>query len=272
MASACLDALAANDDTNLLAKYLEKPALQPIRQALLTPDHTFIAPNNAAMSNAIAQGVLSEDGKDALLTLQYHVLTKSILSAALPANTTVFVETLLNDAKAVQLRGAPQMLELERMSGNDTSLKVGDGQTMVLTTETDIQCPMGIVHVVPQLLRYPPPAATQMRSIDAISTFANLIDKYNVTGVTNSPVLTIFAPNNDAWTDVDKQNEHYSASFLKAHMTAMGVFHAQDLSDNQQLTMLSGRTIEISKPDDNTLFINGIQVVKSNILASNGQG
>lgn len=87
--------------------------------------------------------------------------------------------------------------------------------------------------------------------------------------------LTVFAPNNDAFSQLDQSdlnallsNPQELTSILQFHVVE-GSYPSSELSDGQTLTTLSGDELTISV-DGSTVMVDGAEVVQPDLEAGNG--
>lgn len=87
--------------------------------------------------------------------------------------------------------------------------------------------------------------------------------------------FTVFAPSNDAWTEVSEdrldtllKDEEALAAVLQDHVVA-GRVAASDLEDGMTVETLSGETLEVAL-EDGSASVGGATVERAGIEASNG--
>lgn len=234
-------------------------------------DYTVFAPTDDAFA-ALPEGTLDSllaDPEGALTQiLTYHVVQGSVLAAdviGLDSATT--------------------------LSGEDISITV-DGDTVFLNdtvavVTTDIQASNGVIHVIDGVL-IPPSIAAMEAEVGTIAEvaadagiFNTLLTALDAAGLADTFAsegsFTVFAPTDDAFAALP---EGTLASLLedpKGALTNILLYHvlqgevsAETVVTLDSATPLSGEHITISVEDGRVFLNDNVEVITTNIQASNG--
>jgi uncharacterized surface protein with fasciclin (FAS1) repeats len=234
---------------------------------------TVFAPTNDAF-NALPEGTIEgllADPQGALTNvLLYHVV-----------GDTVMADTVVTLDSATTLQG------------EDVKITVTDGNVFLNDTvqvvTTDIEASNGVIHVIDGVLLPPSmseatmeeelPAIAEIAAADEnFSTLVTALDAANLVETLNGEgSFTVFAPTNDAFNALpDGTIEALLAdpagaltNILLYHVVNGAVF-AADVVNLESATTLQGQDITITVQDGN-VFLNGtVQVIMTDIAASNG--
>lgn len=227
---------------------------------------------------------------------------------ALLANQEALSETLLfhvvqgkelNAAEIIAAAGT----RLETMSGKYIDIKVMDdgddddstNTVMVensLVTITNIEADNGIIHVIDTVLMPEDNIVEIASATDSLSTLVSAVVAAELVDTLSdeAPGFTVFAPNNDAFaavadtvnpllatindddaSDDDKAEARATLqSVLTYHVLPMQVDAAAAVAAaGTSVTTVNGKQIDITTEDGN-VFINGVEVIATDISASNG--
>ena len=227
---------------------------------------------------------------------------------ALLANQEALSETLLfhvvqgkelNAAEIIAAAGT----RLETMSGKYIDIKVMDdgddddstNTVMVensLVTITNIEADNGIIHVIDTVLMPEDNIVEIASATDSLSTLVSAVVAAELVDTLSdeAPGFTVFAPNNDAFAavadtvnplldtinDDDASDDDKAAaratlqSVLTYHVLPMQVDAAAAVAAaGTSVTTVNGKQIDITTEDGN-VFINGVEVIATDISASNG--
>ncbi|MBL8787611.1 MAG: fasciclin domain-containing protein [Deltaproteobacteria bacterium] len=227
---------------------------------------TVFAPTDAAFDKLPAgtlDGLLAD--KDALAeVLKYHVVSGKVLAADVITKTSV--STLL---------------------GEDIAIEVVDGGVVlngsVKVTSTDIPAKNGVIHVIDAVL-LPPEPVQPLKSIAEIVTgnadFETLLQAVvaaDLAATLSGPgPFTVFAPTDAAF---DKLPAGTLQALLadKAALTELLLYHvvdgtvkAETVVTLDKATTKAGLDVSIKVVDGKVYLNDTIQVVQTDILASNG--
>lgn len=227
---------------------------------------------------------------------------------ALLANQEALSETLLfhvvqgkelNAAEIIAAAGT----RLETMSGKYIDIKVMDdgddddstNTVMVensLVTITNIEADNGIIHVIDTVLMPEDNIVEIASATDSLSTLVSAVVAAELVDTLSdeAPGFTVFAPNNDAFAavadtvnpllatinDDDASDDDKAVaratlqSVLTYHVLPMQVDAAAAVAAaGTSVTTVNGKQIDITTEDGN-VFINGVEVIATDISASNG--
>jgi len=241
-----------------LISVLTTPGYESILNALNSPGtYTLFAPtNNAFAMSTVNPGNVSGTSE----ILYYHVLGSILLSAAV--NPIAIPHTLANNPMYVNLgRRVGQVVDVL----NGATLTVGSGvpgnsASTANIIQADIICGNGVIQVIDTVLPFPLPAS-QTALIANCNTFYQAINQSGllatIDGIAN---LTIFAPNDAAFTaagiDLNTIDPTNLTNILTYHvvLSIPGVGYTTNLNNGEMLTTLQGGMLTIQ-------LIPGVQVV-----------
>lgn len=224
---------------------------------------TVFAPTNAAFTDLLnevgvsdLQGLIDELGEETVATvLQYHVVQASALSSDLTDGQTL-----------TTLAGIDLTVNVD---GSNVSITDENGSTYNVTT-ADVEIENGVVHVINGVLLpeqdqepepTPPTISEALEATASLSTLETVIGTIDGLGAAleAEQTVTIFAPNNDAFTaalsayGVDNLDDLITelggidslAKVLNVHVVGSTAF-AADLSAGQTLTTLAGQDLTVN--------------------------
>ncbi len=223
---------------------------------------TVFAPNNAAFG-ALPAGALDDlllpENQDTLVAvLQNHIVEGTLLAAN------------LQDGQVLQtLGGDPLVVSIE----NGT---VFVGGARVVTP--NLLAVNGVIHIIDEVLLPPENVVVTAAEIDELDTLVVAVDAADLDEqLATADPITVFAPNNAAFQNLPvgelarlllPANRDELAALLQGHVVADELF-ASELSDGQVLTTLSGTKLVV-EVTNGTVTVGGAQVVRADIVASNG--
>ena len=117
--------------------------------------------------------------------------------------------------------------------------------------------------------------ASENQDLSTLTKAFNAADRVQM--LKNQGPYTVFAPTNDAFEALPEgtlqnlmkpENQGKLTNILAYHVVA-GTMTASDLTDGQTLTTVQGGTLKITKKDG-SVMVNGAEVGKADIKASNG--
>ncbi|MGB6219883.1 fasciclin domain-containing protein [Haloferula sp.] len=261
-----LDIAAGNPDFSILTDLVKKAGYSNVfaSDAL---ELTVFAPTNAAFE-ALGEETLEAVSSDRRLLrsiLRNHIAFGSLTSDELSSAGSV----------TTALR---RELAISPSSDSVTGLAV-DGKPI---NAANIIASNGIVHVVGEVLVPAEPRSLVdiASSREELATFVTAVGLAGLAETFDStdkwPAYTIFAPNNDAFTNLPEgvldgllsDPTGALADVLKLHVVA-GQFPASNLYDGQILRSLSGQRLKVSVADDG-IRINNALVAEPDLRAENG--
>ncbi len=234
-----------------------------------TGPFTVFAPTNAAFNQLFAQlGVTNIDALTAeQLTpiLLYHVLSGKVESSQLQSG---YVSTLSPGA-----------------GGSGVSLKVDAGALKlngsVSITSANISATNGVIHVIDKVL-LPPSVVDLALANTSFSTLVSALDKASlVNALRGSGPFTVFAPTNDAFSQLFSDLKVSGVNDLSAELlTPILLYHVlgQSVKSNQ---LVSGYVSTLSAgPDESSISLkvdatmaklNGnVSIVATDVIGTNG--
>lgn len=253
--------IASGDTTfSILVAALNKTSLTATLNG--TGTFTVFAPTNnafrdlgltAADINAITDPEIIEELKSVLL---YHVLGSEVKSTQL---TNAFVPTLFT------------------VNNNGVSLKVSIApvklnKTTNVTT-ADIDASNGIVHVVDEVLN--PPSVVDIALMeDGLSTLVSAVVKADlVETLEDAENVTVFAPANKAFTDINFDltgtSKEDLAPILTAHVLGSPVRSSQ-IKNGDKATTLNAK-VELTFNTTSGVKVSGGKTIDANVTAADIQ-
>jgi len=219
-----------------------------------TDGYAVLAPNDAAF------GALTDVPADLAPVLSYHISSSTIDFSNVPAvvETTLEVDGL--DTNQVFIVG----------ENNTISWGVGSATVVGDPIEFD----GNQLYVVDAVLIPPADPASVLtdpqsdqsgEELVAALVAADLADT-----VTNASNITVFAPVDAAWADVDTGNIEQSdlQNILQYHVIPQ-VVYSPDIGDGGEFETLNGKTLNVSV-DGDTVTVNSATVVATDYLTNNG--
>ncbi|XXG99589.1 hypothetical protein Hte_005929 [Hypoxylon texense] len=232
---------------------------------------TILAPSNDALdalsSNSDTVGLLSNsDYLQALLN--YHVLNGTYYNSSF-GNDSVFIPTALTNETYTNVTGG-QVIEAGLYDNNVTFFSALKQNASIITPNVNFTG--GTIHVINNLLAIPQNVSETLSNANLTAT-EGAIDTANLTdSVIDTPDITIFAPNNDAFNAIGSLVSNLTSdqltSILGYHVVNGSVNYSTDL-DNSTLTTVNGQDITISVVNG-TVYVNSARVTVPDILLENG--
>jgi transforming growth factor-beta-induced protein len=230
---------------------------------------TVFAPTDdafAALPDGTVESLL-EDPEGALTQiLLYHVV-----AAAVPA------------AEVVELDSATTV------QGEEISIEVVDG-SVILNGEveviiTDIEASNGIIHVIDAVLLPPSLTAEELPSIAEIAAgdenFSTLVAALDAAGLVDvlagEGEFTVFAPTNDAFAALPEGTVESLLEDPEGDLTQILLYHVVDgiamaeaVAELDSVTTIQGEAISIEIVDGSVILNGEVEVIITDIEASNG--
>ncbi|KAF2748198.1 beta-Ig-H3/fasciclin [Sporormia fimetaria CBS 119925] len=236
-------------------------------------DITILAPSNAAFEEFLA----SEEGQaaagdraavDALL--QYHVLNGTFRSDAI-TETAAFVPTLLTNPAYTNVTGG-QVVSAAK-NGENVVIVSGAGAESTVST-ADVAFTGGVVHVIDSVLTIPGKVSEAATAAELSSLVDALTTTELVSAVDETPDVTIFAPTNEAFAEIQSAIANASVEDISAvltyHVIAGTVGYSSVLESGAELETLNGESVTITIDEAGAVFVNEAQVVVKDVLVANG--
>ncbi|WP_275316212.1 fasciclin domain-containing protein [Tenacibaculum bernardetii] len=215
--------------------------------------YTVFAPNNDAFATLLDSNddwsTLNDIPTETLATvLKFHVLTSKVTSADL---SDTYVKTLATGPNDENLS-----LQVETTGGVEFN---GDSKPITV----DVEASNGVVHIIDKVMLPPSLVTLALNNAGFTSLVAALTDSRHTTAfvdVLNSDgPFTVFAPTNAAFQALLDSNNAWNGlgdvpietldAVLKYHVVNGANVQAGQLSDNQEITMLSGGMVTVDLTD-----------------------
>jgi uncharacterized surface protein with fasciclin (FAS1) repeats len=246
--------------------------------AALTGDGslTVFAPTNDAFA-AIQETVntLLQSENQAMLdkVLLYHVVSGELSAADLTFDVEDVFLGEANTFYVTTLAGSEIRIDVTPMG------VMVNGSAMV--DIPNVYASNGVVHVIDAVLLPPEDLATVATNagFSTLVTAVGAADPAVAAALTGDADLTVFAPTNEAFaaiqdtvnTLLEPSNQAQLTNVLLYH-TVNGKFYATDVPLDTPIATnaAGGATIEITADASGTLFVNGIEILQTNVTADNG--
>jgi len=226
---------------------------------------TVFAPLNSAFAKlpkeVIAELLKDENRADLQAILTYHVVPGKVMAA-----------------DVVKLK------EAKTANGASVQIKVEDGKVFIndaQVVKTDIVCSNGVVHLIDSVILPPAPLPTIVDAAIGNENFSTLVALVKHAGLVETlsgeGPFTVFAPTNAAFAKLPKETVDALLSDAgKAQLGAILTYHvvpgsvkAADVVKLTAAKTAQGQSVKI-KVQDGKVFIDGAQVVVTDIECSNG--
>ena len=230
---------------------------------------TVFAPTDDAFA-ALPEGTvesLLEDPEGALTdVLLYHVVESKVL-----AETVVTLENATT------------------LGGEDVAITVTDGNVFLNDTVqviiTDIEASNGVIHVIDAVLLPPGMAAEELPTIAEIAVedgrFTTLVAALEAAGLVETfageGAFTVFAPTDDAFATLPEGTVASLLEDPEGPLTDILLYHVVDgavpsetVVTLENATTLGGEDVTITVEDGNVFLNDTVQVIITDIEASNG--
>ncbi|KAF3065261.1 Transforming growth factor-beta-induced protein ig-h3 [Daldinia childiae] len=232
---------------------------------------TILAPSNDALSavtsnNESALLLANSDYLQALLS--YHILNGTYHNDSF-GDESVFIPTLLTNKTYTNVTGG-QVVEAQLHDNNVTFFSALKENATIITPNVNFTG--GTIHIIDRVLAIPQNVTETLSNANltaaegAIST-ANLTDS-----VVDTPNITIFAPNNDAFNAIGSIIGNLTSDQLTNiagyHVVNGSVNYSADLQ-NTTLTAANGQDITITILNG-TAYANSAKITVPDILLENG--
>ncbi len=259
-----VDLVVESPDFSTLESLLIKADLVPTLQS---GEFTVLAPTDAAFAKLPSEVVeaLLANPEALRQVLLYHVVAGQAKAEAVLASQTLTAAN--GQALSVNLKdGKPYI--------NDSAI-----------TATDILASNGVVHVIDTVL-IPPGLTLEPRKAlpnlvdlvvkgESFNTLEALLIKADLVDTVKTGEFTVFAPTDEAFAKLPKAVVDYLLSDKEALQQVLlyhvvgGTAKAAKVLKSSQLEAASGATLKVSLKDGKA-FINSSQIIKTDVLASNG--
>ena len=225
-----------------------------------TGPFTVFAPTDDAFGemNSMAERRLMDDRENLTKVLQYHVVPGDLTN-----------ESLTNGMTLTTLAGVNLTVIV-----NETGTYINDAKL-----GQEIDSTNGVVHAVDKVL-VPRNIVQTVDNDTNLTMLAEALDRTNLTEALNATgPFTVFAPTNAAFSNANEtvrglmeKNDTASTEQLRQlllyHVVPAKVVNGNG-TENQTMDTLSGQRL-VYRTNDSGVFINNNEVVKSNIIATNG--
>ncbi|KAF1999586.1 FAS1 domain-containing protein [Amniculicola lignicola CBS 123094] len=284
LALAALTAAQNNTNSSLVATLSNNPDLSNLTTFLGTipglvetlsaaTNITIIAPSNQAFADLLAipgiEAVTSDPGAVAAL-LQYHVLNGMYMANQI-TNMSAFVPTLLTNGSFTNVTGG-QVVEAVMM-GEQTLFYSGLLANSSVV-QADVNFNGGVLHVVDRVLSIPGSVTDTALAVNLTSFRGALNATNTIPTINETPDLTIFAPDNEAFRSISSALQNLSTTdltnILTYHVIAGSVVYSSDLVNGSSVGTLNGGNLTITIDEDGTVFVNAARVIVPNVLVANG--
>lgn len=287
------DIAASNSNFSILAQAVERAGLTATLDG--NGQFTVFAPTNAAFNAYLATTPYSNINEVPVAALKNlllnHVIGAEVMSGAV---ATGYIDTM---SPMGTMTNAPMISMYVNKSGNTITINGGasNGGTTVINESADIDASNGVIHAVNNVIAIPTivnhvvanPDFDTLQAVvtsNASGTFGDQSAVFSaLNSVTASAPVTVFAPNNAAFTAATTGSGFavgatpaQVSKVLQYHVTAAGNVRSTQLTNNQAIptitqpsqnlmVMIGGGNVDI-KDSANNLS----RVYQADIQASNG--
>lgn len=261
--------LAEVPELSTLLSVVSSEPFQEVAQ-LLSGDgeFTLFAPNNDAFT---AANLDPEAQAELILnTLKYHAIDSKIESSQIETDRT-FVNTLLTDSKYVSLPDGKGQVIGAFNNGETVELIDGSAGQTTLVVQADIEASNGVIHVIDRVLTIPPDVATVLQGTSTLSSLAELLTQQQlVSPIEDIQGVTIFAPTNEALSDVPDLSTEELTEVLQYHVVPEAVVYSSDITKRTSVETLEGDDLVAAPIEDGGVQVNNAEVVVADVLLKNG--
>ncbi|KAF8864601.1 FAS1 domain-containing protein [Acephala macrosclerotiorum] len=235
---------------------------------------TILAPNNDAFNKIpytqLNKAFANNDQDTITNVLEYHILQGTKVAAQLVPGTPVFLPTLLTSPEWSNVTGG-QRVENVKQAGNVVVFVSGQGSRSTLV-QADLMFTGGVVQVIDSLL-IPPTAITNTTQAFNLTSFEGSLYASNQLSTFESPNVTIFAPQNDAFTAlgsaITSMTSDELATVMDYHLVPNQLAFSTSLTNGSKWLTQQGENITVLHSGNN-VYINSAQLLTSDILIANG--
>ncbi|KAK9700867.1 hypothetical protein K7432_011993 [Basidiobolus ranarum] len=256
-----VETVSTYENLKTLSSLLANSTSEEIKNILIGKEqYTLFAPEDLAFSSV---NLGSLDPTSLGNILKYHIVPGIVKTADL--KNTQLLPTLLNDLTLVNLpNGKSQVLPVHQAM---EKMKIGNASIVT----TGVEASNGIVHIIDTVLPVPD-KPSQLISTSSTRTFSDLLIKTNLAGVIDSlKGVTIFVPVEEAFNSFNPNNLNETAlsDTLKFHIVSPAVVYSTEFNKTQRLVTLQSKQLNF-KTENGTSFVNGVKIITSDVVASNG--
>jgi uncharacterized surface protein with fasciclin (FAS1) repeats len=227
---------------------------------------TVIAPTNQAYLDLANWGfnVSQIPAPVARALFQYHVLDgewelESIIGKGRVVHTYLKPPVLTNVTAGAAVK----------LSNVDGRIKTESGLGVVGGVEDlDLRFDGGVLHTLNASMVLPH-NITMTAQINGLGKFLEFMDRAGLVEELEAlRDITIFVPNDDALrkVDVGKMSKGQLASLLKGHVVPNRVLYGEVFGEKGGYKSMNGREIDVRKTAGGALTVNGIKVVKEDVI------
>jgi transforming growth factor-beta-induced protein len=197
-----------------------------------------------------------------------------------PSAQRIMTKHFVNGMKIPMLSGENVTASID---GNGTVVLASAGtNASTITPSGALVASNGVVHQVNELLLPSFMMTNLMGLINAtvgheVSIYAGFLQKLGLNQLISSfEDVTILAPANEAFQDLSEEvltslhsNNEYLTAVLSNHLV-FGVLPTVNIAHGQSDVALSGQGVHFSYTNKSTLMVNDANIIKSDVLATNG--
>ncbi|PGH03994.1 hypothetical protein AJ79_07227 [Helicocarpus griseus UAMH5409] len=260
---------ALNPSLSVLGKYIASQ--DELRTALNTDNITVFAPRDAVLGNALPP---MYDGTQpvpnaALLNaiIKYHIVP-GVHGTRNVTENAMFIPTILDNDSFENVTGGQV---IQTLKANDTEIIYSGMANKAQVIMPDLSFDKGIVHIVDAVFTLPQDVPTSATAAN-LTSFMALLQASNLTSrVDETPDITVFAPENQAFERVGSVFTNASSSDLShiaQYHIAEGATYSANMT-NKTLMTLDGKEVHLSLIDG-TAYVNSARVLSTDLLVNNG--
>ncbi|KAG2177261.1 hypothetical protein INT43_007918 [Umbelopsis isabellina] len=271
------DLIGSNSDLSTLAALLTNGTFGNFSSITTTLSNstngnwTIFAPSNSAF-----EGVQITNNTDLSSILSYHIVNGTHEASSFNSGANIVATNLTNSTYDMFPSGGVPVNVM--VSGKNVAVYHGVDYANV--TSADNSASNGVVHIINAVLM--PPMSVNNTALQAkLDKFVNALNSTNSTdGINSKKGITIFAPNDDAFSsaDLSKFNSSQLANILAYHVVE-GLWFSSNLTNMtspMNITTEAGSNLTIDASSASSVKLTDTSgnetahIVKTDILTDNG--
>ena len=186
---------------------------------------------------------------------------------------SIFAPTLMDDPTYSNVTGGQNVI-ITHQPGDIYVVTSGVAARSTIL-ETDVAFDSGLIQIVDSLLVVPARLETTAR--DAYTDLTSFVGALYATDLiaefADTPNITLFIPRNAAFQQLAGTFSNMATEdlrkVLRYHMATKMVVHSEDLLNGTSVTMGDGKTIHITRFNNN-IYVDSAQMIQTDILIANG--
>ncbi|KAJ2956302.1 hypothetical protein NQZ79_g7835 [Umbelopsis isabellina] len=274
------DLIGSNSDLSTLAALLTNGTFGNFSSITTTLSNstngnwTIFAPSNSAPQSAF-DGVQITNNTDLSSILSYHIVNGTHTSSSFNSGANIVATNLTNSTYDFFPSGGVPV----NVVSSGKNVAVYHGVDYANVTSADNTASNGVVHIINAVLI--PPTSVNSTALEAkLDKFVSALNSTNSTdGLNSKKGITIFAPNDDAFTsDLSKYNSSQLANILAYHVVE-GLYFSSNLTNMTSpfnVTTEAGSNLTVDASSSSSVKLTDTSgnhtahIIKTDILTDNG--